>query len=124
LPEGRDETLAHIKRSIPVCADESMHGGASLDALAGKYDAVNIKLDKAGGLTAALALADQAEQRGLTIMVGCMVATSLSMAPAMLVAQRARFVDLDGPLLLAQDRADGLRYQGSLAYPAESDLWG
>ncbi len=124
LPEGRDEALAHIERPIPVCADESVHDLASLDALAGKYDAVNIKLDKAGGLTEALALAARAEQRGLTIMVGCMVATSLSMAPAVLVAQRARFIDLDGPLLLAQDRADGLRYEGSLAYPAESDLWG
>jgi L-alanine-DL-glutamate epimerase-like enolase superfamily enzyme len=124
LPEGRDEALAHIKRTIPVCADESVHGCASLDALAGKYDAVNVKLDKAGGLTEALALADRAEQRGLTIMVGCMVATSLSMAPAMLVALRARFVDLDGPLLLVQDRPNGLRYEGSLAYPAEPDLWG
>ena len=93
-------------------------------ALAGKYDAVNIKLDKAGGLTEALALAAEAERRGFAIMVGCMVATSLAMAPAMLVAQRARFVDLDGPLLLARDRADGLRYEGSLVYPSEPALWG
>jgi len=124
LPEGRDEALAHVERIIPVCADESVHDHASLDALAGKYDAINIKLDKAGGLTEALALAARAQQRGLMIMVGCMVATSLSMAPAMLVAQRARFIDLDGPLLLAQDRPDGLRYEGSLAYPAEPELWG
>ena len=89
LPEGRDEALARIARPIPVCADESVHDRASLDALAGKYDAINIKLDKAGGLSEALALAAEAERRGLTIMVGCMVATSLAMAPAMLVAQRA-----------------------------------
>jgi len=124
LPEGGDEALARIKRTIPVCADESVHDRASLDALAGKYDAVNVKLDKAGGLTEALALAGAAEQRGLAVMVGCMVATSLAMAPAMLVAQRARVVDLDGPLLLAKDRPDGLRYDGSLVYPPEPALWG
>ncbi len=124
LPEGRDEALARIKRPIPVCADESLHDRASLKALAGKYDAVNVKLDKAGGLTEALALAAEAERRGLAIMVGCMVATSLAMAPAMLVAQRGRLVDLDGPLLLAKDRPDGLRYEGSLVYPPEPSLWG
>jgi len=124
LPDGRDEALARNKRPIPVCADESVHDRASLDALTGKYDAVNIKLDKTGGLTEALVLAAKAEQRGFAIMLGCMVATSLAMAPAMLVAQRARFVDLDGPLLLAKDRADGLRYEGSLVYPPEPTLWG
>ncbi len=124
LPEGRDAALAHIKRPIPICADESAHDRASLDALAGKYDAINVKLDKSGGLTEALALAAEAERRGFAIMVGCMVATSLSMAPALLVAQRARVVDLDGPLLLAKDRPDGLRYEGSLAYPPEPALWG
>ena len=124
LPEGRDEALARIKRPIPVCADESVHDRASLDALTGKYDAVNVKLDKAGGLTEALALAAEAERRGFAVMVGCMVATSLAMAPAMLVAQRARWVDLDGPLLLASDRADGLRYEGSLVYPPDPVLWG
>ena len=124
LPEGRDGALARIKRPIPVCADESVHARASLDALSGKYDAVNIKLDKAGGLTEALALLAEAERRGFAVMAGCMVATSLAMAPAMLVAQRARFVDLDGPLLLARDRPDGLRYVGSLAYPPEPALWG
>jgi L-Ala-D/L-Glu epimerase len=124
LPEGRDGALASVERPIPVCADESVHDCASLDRLAGKYDAVNVKLDKAGGLTEALALAAEAERAGFAIMVGCMVATSLSMAPAMLVAQRARFVDLDGPLLLAKDRPDGLRYDGSLVYPAEPALWG
>ena len=124
LPEGQDDALARIKRPLPVCADESVHDRASLDALVGKYDAVNIKLDKAGGLTEALALAAEAERRGFAIMVGCMVATSLAMAPAMLVAGHARYVDLDGPLLLAKDRADGMRYDGSLVYPSESALWG
>jgi L-alanine-DL-glutamate epimerase-like enolase superfamily enzyme len=124
LQEGRDDALARVKRPIPVCADESVHDRASLDALTGKYDAVNIKLDKAGGLTEAIALAAEAERRGFAIMVGCMVATSLAMAPAMLVAQRARWVDLDGPLLLAGDRADGLRYEGSLVYPPDPGLWG
>jgi len=124
LPEGRDWALGRIERPIPVCADESVHVRASLDALAGKYDAVNIKLDKSGGLTEALALAAEAERRGFAIMVGCMVATSLAMAPAMLVAQRAGVVDLDGPLLLAKDRPGGLRYVGSIAYPADPALWG
>jgi L-Ala-D/L-Glu epimerase / N-acetyl-D-glutamate racemase len=124
LPEGRDTALSRIKRPIPVCADESVHDRASLDALAGKYDAVNIKLDKTGGLTEALALVAAAERRGFAIMVGCMVATSLAMAPAMLVAQRASVVDLDGPLLLTKDRQGGLRYVGSMAYPAEPALWG
>jgi L-Ala-D/L-Glu epimerase len=124
LPQGGDEALALIERPIPVCADESAHDRRSLDALGGKYDAVNIKLDKAGGLTEALVMAAEAERRGFTVMVGCMVATSLSMAPAMLLAQRARLVDLDGPLLLAADRRDGLRYDGSLVYPPEPALWG
>ena len=124
LPEGRDDALARIKRPIPVCADESVHDRASLAALGGKYDAISVKLDKAGGLTEALALAAEAEKRGFALMVGCMVATSLAMAPAMLVAQRSSVVDLDGPLLLAKDRPDGLRYVGSRAYPSESRLWG
>src|ERR1700691_4789359 len=124
LPEGRDAALARIKRPIPVCADESLHDRAGLGALAGKYDVINIKLDKAGGLTEALALAAEAERRGFGIMVGCMVATSLAMAPAMLLAQRASVVDLDGPLLLAKDRPGGLRYIGSTAYPADPPLWG
>ena len=124
LPESSDAALAEIQRPIPVCADESLHDRAGLDALAGKYDAINVKLDKAGGLTEALALTAAAEQRGFAVMVGCMVATSLAMAPAMLVAQRAQVVDLDGPLLLAGDRAGGLRYDGSLAYPADAALWG
>jgi L-alanine-DL-glutamate epimerase-like enolase superfamily enzyme len=124
LPAGKDEALAAIRRPIPVCADESVHDRASLAALAGRYDAVNVKLDKTGGLTEALALAAEAERQGLAVMAGCMVSTSLAMAPAMLIAQRARVVDLDGPLLLAKDRPHGLRYDGSLVYPPEPDLWG
>lgn len=124
LPAGDDAVLAGAARPIAVCADESVHDRATLRELAGKYDAVNIKLDKAGGLTEALALAAEAERRGFAIMVGSMVATSLAVAPAMLVAQRARVVDLDGPLLLAKDRPNGLRYDGSLAYPPEPALWG
>jgi L-alanine-DL-glutamate epimerase-like enolase superfamily enzyme len=124
LPAGNDAALASLARPIPVCADESVHDRASLASLSGKYDAVNIKLDKTGGLTEALAMAAEAERFGFAIMAGCMVATSLSMAPAILVAQRARVVDLDGPLLLARDREHGLRYEGSLVYPAASVLWG
>lgn len=124
LPEGRDEALARITRLIPVCADESVHDRASLKTLAGKYDAVNIKLDKAGGLTEALAMADAAMRAGFTVMAGCMVATSLAMAPAVLLAQRARFTDLDGPLLLARDRSPGLTYTGSRVEPPERVLWG
>ena len=119
-----DHVLTRVARPIAVCADESVHECASLSALIGKYDAVNIKLDKAGGLTEALAMARQAEQLGFMLMVGCMVATSLAMAPAMLVAQRARIVDLDGPLLLARDRPQGLRYEDSLVHPPARVLWG
>lgn len=124
LPAGADDMLGSIARPVPVCADESAHDSASLTALAGKYDAVNIKLDKAGGLTEALAMAAEARRLALMTMAGCMVATSLSMAPAMLIAQSARFVDLDGPLLLARDRENGLRYEGSLVHPPIAALWG
>lgn len=124
LPAGRDEALATIRRPIPVCADESVHARGSLKALRGRYDAVNIKLDKTGGITEAIAMAHAAEALGLDIMVGCMVATSLAMAPAMLLTPQARFVDLDGPLLLAKDRDNGLRYDASTVYPAEPALWG
>ena len=124
LPAADDAALASAERSVPVCADESVHDRASLARLAGRYDAVNIKLDKTGGLTEALAMADEAARLGFGIMTGCMVATSLSMAPALLVAQRARVVDLDGPLLLAKDRPDGLRYEGSLVHPPSPALWG
>ena len=124
LPAGDDEALARIRRPIAVCADESVHDRVSLDGLRERYDAINIKLDKTGGLTEALAMADAAQALGFEIMVGCMVATSLSMAPAMLIAQQARFVDLDGPLLLAEDRNGGLRYDGSTVYPPDAALWG
>src|SRR5262249_1574894 len=124
LPAGADEALRDVAHPIPVCADESCHTAADLDALVGKYEAVNIKLDKTGGLTEALALAEAASARGFKIMVGCMVGTSLGMAPAILVAQRAAVVDLDGPLLLASDRARGLRYDGSTVHPPDPALWG
>jgi L-alanine-DL-glutamate epimerase-like enolase superfamily enzyme len=124
LPAGRDEALARIRRPLKVCADESVHDRTSLDGLRERYDAVNIKLDKTGGLTEALAMADAARALGFDIMVGCMVATSLSMAPAMLLTAQARFIDLDGPLLLVRDRDGGLRYDGSLVYPPEPALWG
>src|SRR5580704_4819234 len=124
LPAGRDEALARIRRPVAVCADESVHDRATLPGLRERYDAVNIKLDKTGGLTEALAMADAAQALGFEIMIGCMVATSLAMAPAMLLTHAARFVDLDGPLLLARDRDGGLRYDGSLVYPPDATLWG
>jgi L-alanine-DL-glutamate epimerase-like enolase superfamily enzyme len=124
LPDGHDDVLSAFRHSVPICADESVHARASLAALRRKYDAVNIKLDKTGGLTEALATADEAARLGFSLMVGCMVATSLSMAPAMLVAQRARFVDLDGALLLARDRLYPLRYEGSNVHPPSRALWG
>ena len=124
LPAGADGALARIDRRIPVCADESVHDRAGLAGLRDRYDAINIKLDKTGGLTEALALAEDAQGFGFAIMVGCMVATSLAMAPALLLTPRARFVDLDGPLLLARDREHGLVYDGSLIRPPERELWG
>jgi L-Ala-D/L-Glu epimerase len=124
LPAGQDEALARIRRPLLVCADESVHDRATLGGLRERYDAVNIKLDKTGGLTEALAMADAAQALGFEIMVGCMVATSLAMAPAMLLVPQARYVDLDGPLLLARDREDGLRYDDSVVYPPEAALWG
>jgi len=124
LPAARDAALERIARPIPVCADESVHDRASLSGLVGKYDAVNIKLDKTGGLTEALAMAADAVTQGFAIMAGCMVATSLAMAPAVLLAQTAQFVDLDGPLLLERDRPDGLVYRDSLVFPATPALWG
>jgi L-Ala-D/L-Glu epimerase / N-acetyl-D-glutamate racemase len=124
LPAGNDELLAHIERPVPVCADESVHDRASLERLVGRYDAVNIKLDKTGGLTEALLVAERARALGLKIMVGSMVATSLAMAPALLLAQDADWVDLDGPLLLARDREPGLDYANGLISPPPSELWG
>ncbi len=124
LPAGEDAALAGIERPLAVCADESCHDRASLAALAGRYDIVNIKLDKTGGLTEALALRDAAREAGFGIMVGCMVGTSLAMAPAVLVAQGAAVTDLDGPLLLAEDREPPLRYDAAGVHPADPALWG
>jgi L-Ala-D/L-Glu epimerase len=124
LPAKADALLSRIAHPIPVCADESLHPGAGLDELVGRYDAVNVKLDKAGGLTEALALSEAARARGLAVMVGCMLGTSLAMAPATLLAAGAAFVDLDGPLLLARDREPGLAYEGSLVHPPSTALWG
>jgi L-Ala-D/L-Glu epimerase / N-acetyl-D-glutamate racemase len=124
LPEGGDDPLVHIRSPIPICADESAHARDSLAALSSKYDAVNIKLDKTGGLTEAIAMLREARASNLTVMAGCMVATSLAMAPAILLAQSAQFVDLDGPLLLARDREPGLVYRESEVTPPEPALWG
>ena len=124
LPAGHDDLLAHIMRPVPVCADESVHDRASLERLAGRYDAVNIKLDKTGGLTEALLTVAEARALGLKIMVGSMVATSLAMAPALLLAQNADWVDLDGPLLLARDREPGLTYASGQVLPPSPELWG
>lgn len=124
LPAGEDEALRGMDRPVPVCADESCHDRASLDALAGKYDVVNIKLDKTGGLTEALALREAALAQGFGVMVGCMVGSSLAMAPAVLVGQAARIVDLDGPLLLAEDRAEALVYDAAGVHPPTAALWG
>ena len=124
LPAGRDDMLGAIERPLPVCADESCHDRASLPGLRGKYDMVNIKLDKAGGLTEALALREAALAEGYRVMVGCMVGTSLAMAPAVLVAQGAAVVDLDGPLLLAADRPHPLRYDEAGVHPPDAGLWG
>lgn len=124
LPAGKDAALATMRRPVPVCADESCHDAASLAEIAGRYDVVNIKLDKTGGLTEALRLKDAALAEGYGIMVGCMIGTSLGIAPATLIAQGARFVDLDAPLLLAKDRPAGLHYEGSVLHPPEPELWG
>ncbi|MBL4806616.1 MAG: dipeptide epimerase [Rhodobacteraceae bacterium] len=124
LPAGQDDMLAEMTRPLPVCADESCHDRASLAGLKGKYDMVNIKLDKTGGLTEALALRSVARTAGYSVMVGCMVGTSLAMAPAVLVAQGVELTDLDGPLLLARDRDAALRYDDENVYPPTSQLWG
>lgn len=124
LPAADDGALAGFDSPVPLCADESVHDRKTLSALGDRYQVVNIKLDKTGGLTEALAMADEAARLGFAIMVGCMVGSSLAMAPAMLLTPRARFVDLDGPLLLAADRPDGLVYEGSLVSPPVRALWG
>jgi L-alanine-DL-glutamate epimerase-like enolase superfamily enzyme len=124
LPAGEDDALIGMDRPVPVCADESCHDRASLAGLKGKYDVVNIKLDKTGGLTEALALRDAALAEGYDVMVGCMVGSSLAMAPAMLVAQGAKIVDLDGPLLLAEDRDAALIFDKAGVHPPSRELWG
>ncbi len=124
LPRGADEALAGYDSPLPLFADESCLHLAELGHAAAHYDGIVIKLDKTGGLTEALMLADAARERGLRLMVGCMVATSLSMAPAHVLAQRCEFVDIDGPLLLAEDRANGLRYEGAAVTVPKEILWG
>lgn len=124
LPAGNDAMLADIPHPVPVCADESAHVAADLDGLGRRYDAVNIKLDKAGGLTEALRMRDRARQLGFGVMIGCMVGSSLAMAPAVLLAQDADYVDLDGPLLLARDRKPALHYYGATVSPPAPALWG
>jgi L-alanine-DL-glutamate epimerase-like enolase superfamily enzyme len=124
LKAGEDEDLEGYDSPVPLCADESLHTRAELAVCAKRYDAINIKLDKAGGLTEALALKREAQGVGVQIMAGCMVATSLAMAPALLIAQGASVVDLDGPLLLAKDREPGLRFIGSMIEPPPASLWG
>ena len=124
LPAGDDDALIGLDRPVPVCADESCHDRASLPALLGKYDMVNIKLDKTGGLTEALALRSAAIAQGYGIMVGCMVGSSLAMAPAVLLAQGAAVVDLDGPLLLAEDRDTPLTFDAAGVHPPDAALWG
>jgi L-alanine-DL-glutamate epimerase-like enolase superfamily enzyme len=124
LPAGNDQALRRHASPLPVCADESVHTVDGLDAIAERYSAINIKLDKTGGLSGALHLAREAERRGLAIMVGCMLGTSLAMAPATLLMRRARHVDLDGPLLLAQDRTTPLSFEGNRVHAPDRELWG
>lgn len=124
LPAGADDMLGEIARPLPVCADESCHDRASLPALRGKYDMVNIKLDKTGGLTEALALKAEAIAQGYEVMVGCMVGSSLAMAPATILAQGVVFTDLDGPLLLAEDREAPLKFDGAGVHAPDARLWG
>jgi L-alanine-DL-glutamate epimerase-like enolase superfamily enzyme len=124
LHASRDQALTRMTRPVPLCADESCHDAATLEALAGRYDLVNIKLDKTGGLTEALKVKAVAEVEGFGVMVGCMMASSLALAPALLLAQDARIVDLDAPLWLEEDRPEGLRCEGSLVHPPEPELWG
>ena len=124
LPANDDDVLREIDSPVPICADESCLTSDTIDGLAGKYDIVNIKLDKTGGLTEALQLARAAQRVGLELMVGCMVGTSLAMAPAFLIGQMCRFVDLDGPLLLQEDRPSGFHYENGLMFPFSRSLWG
>ena len=124
LPATADAALEGYNAPIPICADEALHTASDLPRIAARYAAVNIKLDKTGGLTAAITLAREAQSAGLSIMIGCMVATSLSMAPAFVLSSLAHVIDLDGPLLLAKDRVPGMRYEGTRIFPPPRDLWG
>ena len=124
LPAGTDASLASYDAPVPLCADEACHTSAGLTQIAGKYACVNIKLDKTGGLTEALTLAREAQNLGLSIMVGCMVSTSLSMAPAFMLSSLAHFIDLDGPLLLSRDRDPGFSYDGTRMFAPPAELWG
>jgi L-alanine-DL-glutamate epimerase-like enolase superfamily enzyme len=124
LPAADDEALRTLERPIPICADESCHDRGSLKDIVDRYDMINIKLDKAGGLTEALELRNAATANGLRVMVGCMLATSLAMAPATLLAQGVSIVDLDGPLLLERDRQPGLLFERGLVHPPPRKLWG
>jgi L-alanine-DL-glutamate epimerase-like enolase superfamily enzyme len=124
LHASRDQALARMTRPVPLCADESCHDAATLESLAGRYDIINIKLDKTGGLTEALKVKSAAEAQGFAVMVGCMMATSLALAPAFLLAQDVQIVDLDAGLWLKEDRPDGLRFEGSLVHPPAPGLWG
>ena len=124
LPAAEDDALLGLERILPICADESCHDSSSLADMQGKYDFANIKLDKTGGLTEALALRDAARASGFGIMVGCMVGSSLAMAPATLVAQGAAFTDLDGPLLMSEDRDQPLKFDADGVHPPVAALWG
>jgi len=124
LAEGHDEALERLERPVALCADESCHDQKTISALAGRYDFVNIKLDKTGGLTEALAVKQEARRAGLSVIVGCMVCTSLALAPATLLAQNAELADLDGALLLSKDRVPGLVHDGDVVHPPEPDFWG
>lgn len=124
FPATEDEVLRELERPVPIAADESCHTRRDLDRLVGLYDVVNVKLDKTGGLTEAIALVAEARERGFGIMVGCMIGTSLGIAPALLLGGSAEYLDLDAPLLLARDRSEGVRFEGSVLYPPEPELWG
>ncbi|MFA0526182.1 N-acetyl-D-Glu racemase DgcA [Vibrio sp. 10N.222.52.C3] len=124
FPAGDDAALATLPRPIPICADESCHDRKSLAEIVGRYDMINIKIDKTGGLTEALLLKEEAQKLGLSVMVGCMLSSSLSMAPAFVLGQDADIIDLDGPLLLSQDIENGFDFRGSQMDPFSSQLWG
>jgi L-alanine-DL-glutamate epimerase-like enolase superfamily enzyme len=124
VPAGEDEWLDGFSPAVPICADESVHVAADLELVARRYQAVNVKLDKSGGLTAALALAQAARERGLGLMTGCMVSSSLSIAPALHLASMSDFVDLDGPLWLSEDRAGGVRGEMGILHPPAAGFWG